>query len=387
MQKKVDVNAIIDGNSYHLRLIKTLVPNFHLEDFSTEYPQLYFAPKEQNLEFFSSGSIYTSSDFIHLQSNVEIPCFFVGDNNIYKSWGDLQKSFHVIPNKWVIKSGSRAIKYEWDNQSTIILKAYTFQTLLPTDVQHAIASIESIKSNIEKEIFSKYVLAIMQKESLNDRLEISTLRQYPVSGTKFFYKFSERLSFLGLTPEWLYKRYKKDLSIDAIAGTSSLENIPDLQTKKIIEEFAFVKKDIKESMMPFVEYGKFKDHDSVILAGHLAHRYNCFKACLKEGITDKCLVEHLHPTAAISGYPKKVAQQYFSQFETCERGYFASPIGVYFGKRSYIAVAIRSMLVCNDEAYLFAGAGITKDSIPEHEWQELNKKTNLMRQFLTFINS
>lgn len=386
MQKKLKCSATIDGKPYAFTLIKTLIKEFNSQDFFTYFPYLYFCPKNQNIEFFSSGSIYSSSTFIKIESETEIPCFFVGDHLTYPSWQDIQKAQHIIPQKWVIKKGQRMILYEWDITPTKYAPPMVNQLKKQTDELEAVKTIQTIKSHIQDNVFSKYVFAVMQKTKLSSNINIETFQKYPLKGTKFFFKLSNDVSFLGITPEWLYKRYKREILVDAVAGTATHENTHELNSEKIIDEFSYVKKDIRESIDPLILSGSFQNEDNIIFNGHLAHRYNFFMGRLKSDSTDDTLVKTLHPTAAISGYPKKIAREFFSQFENFERGYFAAPIGMYCTKKAYVAIAIRSMLINNTEAYFFAGAGITKDSNPEHEWHELNKKMDVMRHFLAFCD-
>lgn len=384
MQKKLKLTAIIDGKHQELTLTKTLIKEFNTLDFFENYPHLYFRPKNQNLELWSSGLIYSSTQFIKIQCSFDIPSFFIGDSTNYKSWGDLKTAIHIIPHKWIVKKGRRAIFYQWDIPSCKFHEMKMEPLEQETSFDQAMNAINSIKTNINNNTFSKYVLAIMQKKELSASIDIDHLEKYPVNGTKFFFKFSNDLSFLGITPEWLYQRYSNKILIDAIAGTASHDNSQELLSHKIIDEFNFVKKDIKESINDLIQHGNFDDKDSLIYANHLVHRYNCFKGYLEEGINEETIVASLHPTAAISGYPKATARLFFKTFENFERGYFAAPIGLYSQKKSYVAVAIRSMLINDKQCYLFAGAGITKDSVPELEWQELNKKMELMRHFIDF---
>ena len=190
--------------------------------------------------------------------------------------------------------------------------------------------------------------------------------------------------FFGITPEWLYKRFLLNLTVDAIAGTTLISNLSYLEDPKIIDEFNYVKTDIMESLKDHVNSGRFQKTDSVITNHHLAHRANIFEGVIKPNVTDEMLIDILHPTSAISGYPKDLAKDHFKTFESFERGLFASAIGFYFQHQANIAVAIRSCFISGNNAYLFAGAGITKDSQPHLEWQELNNKLNVISSLLEF---
>lgn len=382
MQKKLDISLIIDNKPYTLTLSKTLLNYFESSDFFDDYPHLYFSPKDQNCEIFTSGAIYVSSTFITMDTNHPIPCFFVGDNQSYPSWGDLQKAIHIIPQKWVIKRNNRLLQYEFNTQSLPFKVSNIDKFEDGSNQSQVLEAIETIKTHIKDDIFAKCVFAMMQKQDCLDEPCIHNFKDFPKSGTKFFYKFSNSTSFMGMSPEWLYTRYKNELKVDAVAGTCLKTSPFELTSQKIIDEFTFVKNDIVESLNPYILEGSFFKEDALLLTGHLAHRFNKFCSLLKEAISDKVLVDLLHPTSAISGYPKLIAKTYIPSFESFERGYYAAPLGYYTKKVAYITVAIRSTLIHNSIAYLFAGAGITKDSESLLEWHELKEKLSLINKYL-----
>lgn len=385
MQKKLKCSVTINQIPYELELTKTLIKEFDSDLFFEDYPHLYFSPKNQNFEIFTSGVIYSSSKFIDIKSAIDIPCFTLGDNSSFLGQ-DLEIALYIIPQKWVIKQGCRIVQYDWSSQDLGFKSPVVDGIKHETKKEDALIAISNIKKHISDQIFSKYVYAIMKKKSVLNLPDIKSLQDFPKKGIKFFYKFSNQTFFLGITPEYLYQRQLKNIFVDAVAGTALKNNTNELQSSKIIDEFNFVKKDIQESLSAYTEEGSFYDEDTIIFAGDLAHRFNRFKACIKEDISDEILIKILHPTAAISGYPKYIACSYFKKFETFPRGYFAAPIGFYSQKKAYLAVAIRSMLIHKTQAHLFAGAGITKDSNPLLEWKELNNKLKTMKQFLLFCN-
>jgi isochorismate synthase len=53
---------------------------------------------------------------------------------------------------------------------------------------------------------------------------------------------------------------------------------------------------------------------------------------------------------------------------------------------SAIFVNLRTAQITHDHAFLYAGAGITEDSIPEKEWEETEMKCEIMGRFFTQEN-
>lgn len=91
------------------------------------------------------------------------------------------------------------------------------------------------------------------------------------------------------------------------------------------------------------------------------------------------LVEWLHPTPAVGGAPRAGALAWIRATETFDRGWYAGPIGWVDGAgNGEFAVAIRSALVYDRDAWLYAGCGIMGDSQPEVERAEADLKFDTM---------
>ncbi|MDW0110177.1 isochorismate synthase [Sporosarcina aquimarina] len=82
-------------------------------------------------------------------------------------------------------------------------------------------------------------------------------------------------------------------------------------------------------------------------------------------------VKALHPTPALGGVPTTVAMELIRQEENLDRGYYAAPVGwTDASGNGEFAVAIRSALLEQDNAWLYAGGGIVADSDPIQEYEE-----------------
>ena len=68
------------------------------------------------------------------------------------------------------------------------------------------------------------------------------------------------------------------------------------------------------------------------------------------------------------------------EIEPHRRGPYAGAVGyVDFDGNMDTCIALRTIVVQGDKAYVQAGAGIVADSVPENEWQEtLNKARGLL---------
>ena len=63
----------------------------------------------------------------------------------------------------------------------------------------------------------------------------------------------------------------------------------------------------------------------------------------------RALLENLHPTPAVCGFPKENALELIRKYETYDRGYYAGPFGYIGSDCSDIVVAIRSSLLTKTE--------------------------------------
>ena len=69
-------------------------------------------------------------------------------------------------------------------------------------------------------------------------------------------------------------------------------------------------------------------------------------------------VERLHPTAAVAGSPQEKALEFIRNDEGMDRGWYAGPVGWVDGSGGgEFTIAIRSGLVHDNEATLYAGSG------------------------------
>jgi anthranilate synthase component I len=111
-------------------------------------------------------------------------------------------------------------------------------------------------------------------------------------------------------------------------------------------------------------------HITSNVSGQLADGRDCFdalRACL--------------PAGTVSGAPKVRAMQIIDELEPHRRGPYAGAVGyVDFAGNMDTCIALRTIVVQGDKAYVQAGAGIVADSQPAAEYQEtLNKARGLLK--------
>ena len=68
---------------------------------------------------------------------------------------------------------------------------------------------------------------------------------------------------------------------------------------------SIVKKFLEAAIFPLSNEIQWKGQDHLLKTLHVQHIYNRLTAVLKEGISDEKLIQALHPTPALGGYPER----------------------------------------------------------------------------------
>jgi isochorismate synthase len=242
---------------------------------------------------------------------------------------------------------------------------------------------------ISKNNFKKVVLSRKETVSLNefDLLEAfqRLLHLYP---TAFVYCFFHPKigTWLGATPEQLIQSDGKGFETVSLAGTQ--KDVGNTQIKwhsKEQEEQQFVTDYIVEKL-------KNKVSDCMVSApfnvkaGLVWHIKTTINAVFNTDTNLKQIVELLHPTPAVCGLPKEDAKAFILKKEGYDRKFYTGFLGELNSKdvnnasTSDLFVNLRCMEIDGNQAHIYIGCGITKDSVPEKEWEEsLNKSVTMKR--------
>ena len=142
-------------------------------------------------------------------------------------------------------------------------------------------------------------------------------------------------------------------------------------------------------------------------AGDLLHLRTDIKGTIidkLEKVNLRLLISSLHPTPAVCGFPKERAKEFILENENYSREFYTGFLGelnfretksrnsnkrniennayALVKKVSNLYVNLRCMKLEDELATLYVGGGITKDSIPEDEWNETVNKTRTIKHVL-----
>lgn len=213
------------------------------------------------------------------------------------------------------------------------------------------------------------------------------------SGRFLFGLRNRRRAFVGASPERLFRKRGSSVSVEALAGTYDLEANPGADlvqaaehlfaSGKDLAEHALVVRGVVEALEPLAQSVVPDDWPQVREARRLAHLSTTVRAHLRGGVTAFDLVGALHPTPAVGGLPVEAAVRFIRRNEPAPRGLFSAPIGWMDAEGdACLAVGIRSALLLDSHAWVYAGAGIVASSDPAAEWDETTAKLRWLRELI-----
>jgi isochorismate synthase len=115
--------------------------------------------------------------------------------------------------------------------------------------------------------------------------------------------------------------------------------------------------------------------------GNIKHLVSEWYFPLERGSLDG-LIQRLHPTPAVGGYPQDWAVDFILKHEGFDRGLYSGFIGVETPTEAMYHVVLRCCRFGCNGYVLYAGCGVNADSDPETEWAETSAKMQLISAYL-----
>ncbi|CAM3433431.1 chorismate-binding protein [Flavobacterium chungbukense] len=244
---------------------------------------------------------------------------------------------------------------------------------------------------IKNEEFKKVVLSRSEEVSLTEFEFIETFQHlvqlYPATFCYCFFHPKIGL-WMGATPEKLLKANGNVFETMALAGTQK----DNLQTEIVWQQ---KEKDEQQFVTDFIVKRLREFTASVVVsepyslkAGSIWHIKTDISGVLKDNSTLEEVIDTLHPTPAVCGLPKKKAKAFIIENENYDRTFYSGFLGELNSSlagnnaSSDLFVNLRCMQIQENKAILYMGCGITKESIPEKEWEESVNKSMTMKRVL-----
>ena len=191
-------------------------------------------------------------------------------------------------------------------------------------------------------------------------------------------------AFIGASPELLVRRSGASVSTVALAGSTRRSSDPAvddhlgeqlLRSDKDRREQRIVAERIVRALRPHAVWVEAAAEPEIVKVANIQHLATPVIAQLAEPRSAIELAGMLHPTPAVGGEPWPAAAAAIAELEGMDRGWYAGPVGwMDATEDGEFCVALRSALLRDREAHLFAGVGVVAGSDPAAELAETEVK-------------
>jgi anthranilate synthase component 1 len=202
----------------------------------------------------------------------------------------------------------------------------------------------------------------------------------------YYLQFDE-LCIVGSSPEVLVRVEDGEVVVRPIAGTRPRGATPDDDAAMEAELVADPKERAEHLMLVDLgrnDVGRVAEFGTVRLTtfmtverySHVMHLVSEVRGRLRPGVDALAALGACFPAGTVSGAPKVRAMEIIDEMEPTRRGPYAGAVGyVSWGALTLdTAIAIRTCVMKNGQAWVQAGAGIVADSDPMTEWRETEAK-------------
>lgn len=251
---------------------------------------------------------------------------------------------------------------------------------------------DEIRGGAYEKVVIARSLRIERRSAYDPALVLGSLRQAFPSCFCFAVGTPE-LTFCGASPELLVRRSGPLAATVALAGSARRSADPAvddhlgeslLRSTKNRAEHEIVVQRIRRGLEPLSVWVECDEEPSLARISNIQHLATPIRAQLAEATSVTSLASLLHPTPAVGGEPSADALEAIARIEKMDRGWYAGPVGwMDFTGDGEFCVALRSALIRDRAATLYAGAGIVADSVPSSELAETELKLDALLPLLS----
>ena len=239
---------------------------------------------------------------------------------------------------------------------------------------------------IQNDEFQKVVLSRMETVSVTHFDLVATFQklvQHYRSAFVYCFHHPKIGIWLGASPEQLLKANVDSFETMALAGTQKVaggETVIWQQKEQEEQQFVtdYIVSKLKEASAEIQVSEAYS-----VKAGTLWHIKTDISGVFGQELNLKKAIQLLHPTPAVCGVPKAISKAFIVANENYNRSFYTGFLGeLNRNFASDLFVNLRCMQIENNQAHLYMGCGITKDSDPEKEWKESVNKSMIMKRIL-----
>ena len=374
---------------------------------------------DENLPRFTGGAVgFISYDMVRYFET--LPEDTVDDLDLPDSLFVITDTLLIFDNvTHTIKVVSNA-HIEGDNLDAIyqetIGKIQALEKKLQASTNHVPASAKkgtsqpmAMQSNFAREKYDEAVLKIKKYILEGDAIQVvlaqrlkfeiqqdpftiyRALRTINPSPYMYYLNFGD-IQVVGSSPEVLVRLEDDQVEVRPIAGTRK-RGQTETEDRELEEELLQDEKELAEHVM-LVDLGRndlgrvaeihsveVNERFTIERYSHVMHIVSNVRGRLKDGLDCFDVLTAAFPAGTVSGAPKIRAMEIIDEVEPTRRGIYAGAVGyIGFTGNMDTAIAIRTLVVKGNTAYLGVGGGIVADSVPEKEFEEtMNKGKALLK--------
>ncbi len=240
------------------------------------------------------------------------------------------------------------------------------------DFDQFIAALKS--KRFDKLVLARQELVDLEQAFQGDALFLKACRHYPEA---FVYQlFTPQTGlWLGASPELLLSCSPEGACRTvSLAGTQQQDNEAAWTSKNTIEQAIvtdYISYTLQASGISFERSEPYSFGTAELLHLKTDFSFQVESSCLLHK-----LIEALHPTPAVCGFPKEAAQAFIVAHEQQARQYYSGFMGPkdQSGVQLYVNLRCLQVQPHTKQVRLFAGGGLLASSQLEEEWLETKQK-------------
>ncbi|MGM9860304.1 MAG: chorismate-binding protein [Muribaculaceae bacterium] len=251
-----------------------------------------------------------------------------------------------------------------------------------TDQENYLSALQALIPALKVDNRKTVISTIITNQATVNWAEVADILfdTYPESFCHIYY--TPRLgAWIGATPELLLSadRSMSQVATMSLAGTKPHNNSWDdknrheqaIVTDFIVDNLRPIFSEINISPVETIHYGNIDHLCTHITASGTSCRYSE-------------IVDILSPTPAVAGLPRDRALEEIGEIESHDRECYGGYITVADANGSQSFVNLRCAYFYEDKYVVYAGGGITGESVPQTEWLETRLKSAAL---INIINS
>ncbi len=250
--------------------------------------------------------------------------------------------------------------------------------------------IKAKKRIVEGDIFQVVLSNRFEVENPPEAFNIYRMLRSTNPSPYMYFIQTEEFSIAGASPEMLVNVEDSKIITKPIAGT--IKRGKDIYEDKLMENKLINDEKEKAEHTMLVDLGR-NDIGKVSKFGsvqvpqfmitekysQLFHITSQVEGELRDDMSMIDALKAVLPAGTLSGAPKVKAMEIIDELEKNKRCLYGGTIGyISFDGVIDTCIAIRTVLIKDNKAYIQAGAGIVQDSIPEKEYLECETKARAL---------